>query len=57
MKIDDLPTDKNPESKRTEACCPKCGAFSDGDWSQCKGFCPISVSPHYSPSTEAEYRG
>jgi hypothetical protein len=29
-------------------CCPKCGAVSGDDWSQCKGFCPMPGSPHYS---------
>lgn len=27
--------------------CPKCGATSGDDWSQCKGSCPMPGSPHY----------
>jgi hypothetical protein len=27
--------------------CPKCGVSSGNDWSQCKGSCPIPVSPYY----------
>jgi hypothetical protein len=27
--------------------CPKCGAESGDDWSQCEGSCPIPASPHY----------
>lgn len=27
--------------------CPKCGAESGDDWSQCRGSCPMSGSPHY----------
>lgn len=30
-----------------EMLCPKCGAQQAGDWSQCKGTCPISFSPHF----------
>lgn len=51
MKIDDLPTSR--DSRKAQ--CPKCGALSGGDWAQCEGFCPISVSPHYALSTEVEY--
>ena len=28
--------------------CPKCGAFSGDDWSQCGGLCPMPSSPHFS---------
>jgi hypothetical protein len=27
--------------------CPKCGAVSGDDWSQCKGTCPMTMSPHF----------
>ena len=27
--------------------CPKCGAVSGDDWSQCKGSCPMPGSPYY----------
>ncbi len=27
--------------------CPKCGAYSGDDWSQCVGDCPMVMSPHY----------
>lgn len=27
--------------------CPKCKKFSGDDWSQCKGVCPMSDSPHF----------
>lgn len=27
--------------------CPKCSATSGGDWSQCRGSCPMLDSPHY----------
>lgn len=27
--------------------CPKCGAVTGNDWSQCNGVCPIPFSPHY----------
>lgn len=33
--------------------CPKCGAESGDDWSQCKGSCPMPGSPHYKPENEA----
>jgi hypothetical protein len=28
--------------------CPKCQSFHGNDWSQCKGSCPMEMSPHYS---------
>ena len=27
--------------------CPKCGAYSGDDWSQCVGWCPIEMSPYF----------
>lgn len=30
--------------------CEKCGAGSGDDWSQCRGSCPLPISPHYQPS-------
>ena len=39
--------------------CPKCGAFSGDDWSQCEGSCPMPCSPHFKAvkerATELEY--
>lgn len=29
--------------------CPKCGARSGNDWSQCNGSCPMVGSPHHDP--------
>lgn len=29
--------------------CPKCGAESGDDWSQCEGACPMPGSPHHNP--------
>lgn len=34
--------------------CSKCQAISGDDWSQCKGSCPLPMSPHYrAPSSTA----
>lgn len=33
--------------------CPKCGATSGDDWSQCKGDCPLPGTPHYKPPFHA----
>lgn len=33
--------------------CPKCGAFSGDDWTQCKGMCPMESSPHYNADLAA----
>src|ERR1700722_6050552 len=30
-----------------EITCPKCGTDDPGDWSQCKGSCPMPESPHF----------
>ena len=32
--------------------CPKCGALSGDDWSQCGGSCPMTASPYYNESAE-----
>ena len=40
--------------------CPKCSATSGGDWSQCRGSCPMLDSPHYDRlglREEPEHRG
>lgn len=40
--------------------CPKCSATSGGDWSQCRGSCPMLDSPHYDRlglREESEHRG
>lgn len=29
--------------------CPKCGYYKGDDWTQCKGRCPLSFSPHFDP--------
>jgi len=34
--------------------CPKCGATSGDDWSQCQGSCPIPGSPHHNPIPRKE---
>jgi hypothetical protein len=34
--------------------CPKCRASSGDDWEQCKGSCPMPMSPHYTPAPEGE---
>lgn len=31
----------------TEIACPKCQYTDGGDWSQCKGSCPLDISPHF----------
>ncbi|MGB8273714.1 MAG: hypothetical protein WCF16_00410 [Alphaproteobacteria bacterium] len=47
----EMPTDAQAiqaaedETKR----CPKCGAGSGNDWTQCNGVCPVPGSPHYRP--------
>lgn len=33
--------------------CPKCGATSGDDWSQCGGSCPMPGSPHYADRIDA----
>lgn len=33
--------------------CPKCGATSGNDWSQCNGSCPMYGSPHFKPKANA----
>lgn len=33
--------------KSASAVCPKCSATSGGDWSQCRGSCPMPMSPYY----------
>lgn len=30
--------------------CPKCGAVSGDNWSQCFGVCPMPGSPHFDPT-------
>ena len=34
--------------------CPKCGATSGDNWSQCEGECPMPGSPHFKFSTLSE---
>jgi hypothetical protein len=34
--------------------CPKCGAVSGEDWSQCESVCPMAASPHFDPDWEKE---
>lgn len=31
--------------------CPKCGNESGDDWRQCRGSCPMPVSPYYDATT------
>ena len=33
--------------------CPKCHADSGDDWRQCKGACPMPMSPHYTAAVRA----
>ena len=33
--------------------CPKCRQDSGNDWSQCRGKCPLPMSPHYQPTNSA----
>lgn len=41
-------------TKDTEpSTCPKCGATSGDDWSQCLGSCPMPMSPHYVGAVDA----
>lgn len=35
--------------------CPKCGAHSGNSWRQCKGNCPIEISPYFNPMTASIY--
>lgn len=35
--------------------CPKCGALSGDDWSQCRNDCPMPMSPHHRKQTEDRY--
>lgn len=35
--------------------CPKCGCHSGGDWSQCKGSCPMRSSPHHVPGSNRDF--
>ena len=42
-----------PESESGSGPCPKCGAGSGNDWSQCDGACPMPMSPHHQPTTPA----
>jgi len=34
-------------TKSFSTVCPKCAATSGGDWRQCRGLCPMPMSPHY----------
>jgi hypothetical protein len=34
----------------TDKICPKCGADSGDDWSQCYKQCPMVMSPYYDPT-------
>jgi hypothetical protein len=36
--------------------CPKCGAESGDDWSQCERSCPMPMSPHYKKSTADRWK-
>lgn len=37
--------------------CPKCGAYSGDDWSQCEGSCPMPMSPFFSEEGRCEDEG
>jgi hypothetical protein len=49
MEIDDLSAEGVPHF------CPKCGAGSGGDWSQCEGRCPMGMSPHYTAGEDLKW--
>ena len=36
--------------------CPKCKETSGNDWTQCKGECPVTISPHYTQKIVIEHR-
>ena len=36
--------------------CPKCHNHSGDSWSQCRGFCPMPMSPHFSSSAPRGWR-
>ena len=36
--------------------CPKCLMFSGDDWTQCRGGCPMKMSPHYDAQVEGNYQ-
>jgi hypothetical protein len=35
--------------------CPKCRQTSGDSWSQCGGFCPMVMSPHFATEAAEEY--
>ena len=37
--------------------CPKCKYRSGDDWNQCKGSCPMPMSPHYDPQAKTPNHG
>jgi hypothetical protein len=39
-------TDIAAIARRRPTECPKCSEISGDDWSQCKGRCPMPMSPH-----------
>jgi bifunctional NMN adenylyltransferase/nudix hydrolase len=41
------------KSDRAALKCPKCGARTGDDWTQCGGSCPMPQSPYYDVSKEA----
>lgn len=42
------------EKIENAGCCPKCGAVSGDDWSQCVGVCPMPMSPYHKPAEATE---
>lgn len=49
MKVSDLNFDG------IDRTCPKCGAVSGDDWSQCEGRCPMEMSPHYTAGEDLKW--
>lgn len=44
----------DPRAIEAAAECPKCGYTSGNDWTQCKGDCPMPMSPHYKAAQPQE---
>lgn len=42
------------KAKKQKKKCPKCSKYSGDDWSQCKGSCPMPMSPCYNKTLMEE---
>lgn len=56
MKINELDSKYFLQFKQVMAYCPKCGTTDGGDWSCCKGKCPLDASPHFDKLTEDKHK-